>query len=105
MLKNARTQELVDPPSKINIVGSKWVFKAKKDATGNVVCYKAYLVTQGFSQIPGIDYFDTFVPVAKLASIYVVLAVTTAQNMEIHQIDIKGTYLNGKVTNNEQIYM
>ena len=105
MLKNAGTWELVDPPSKINIVGSKWIFKAKKDAVGNVVCYKACLVTQGFSQIPGIDYFDTFAPVAKLAFICVVLAVATAWNMEIHQIDIKGAYLNRKLTNNEQIYM
>ena len=70
-----------------------------------MVCYKACLVAQGFSQIPGINYFDTFAPVAKLASIKVVLAIAATWNMEIHQIDIKGAYLNGKLTNDKQIYM
>ena len=79
--------------------------KVKTDAVENVVCYKAHLVAQGFSQIPGIDYFDTFAPVAKLASICVVLAIATARNMEIHQIDIKGAYLNRKLTDDKQIYM
>lgn len=78
MLKNTGTWELVDPPSGVNIVGSKWVFKAKKDAAGNVVRYKARLVAQGFSQVPGVDYFDTFAPVAKLSSIHTVLAIAAA---------------------------
>ena len=69
MLKNADTWELVKPPENVNIVGSKWVYKVKKDAAGNIVHYKAQLVAQGFSQVPGIDYFDMFAPVAKLASI------------------------------------
>jgi len=69
------------------------------------VCYKAHLVAQGFSQVPGVDYFDTFAPVAKLASIRAVLAIAAARNMEIHQIDIKGAFLNEKLTDNECIYM
>ena len=52
-----------------NVVASKWVFQAKKDAAGNMVRYKARLVAQGFSQIPGVNYFDTFAPVARLAPI------------------------------------
>ena len=78
MLNNAGTWELIDPPTGVNIVGLKWVFKAKKDAAGNVICYKARLVAQGFSQVPGVDYFDTFAPVAKLASIRAVLAIAAA---------------------------
>ena len=105
MLNDAGTWELIDPPTGVNIVGSKWVFKAKKDAAGNVIHYKARLVAQGFSQVPGVDYFDTFAPVAKLASIRAVLAIAAAQDMEIHQIDIKGAYLNRKLTENERIYM
>jgi hypothetical protein len=69
MLATAGTWELVEPPAGANIVGSKWVFRAKKDAAGNIVRHKARLVAQGFSQVPGIDYFDTYAPVAKLASI------------------------------------
>ncbi|KIO08044.1 hypothetical protein M404DRAFT_78898, partial [Pisolithus tinctorius Marx 270] len=104
-LKEAGTWELVDLPSGANIVGSKWVFRAKKDAAGNVVRYKARLVAQGFSQVEGIDYFDTFAPVATLASIRVVLAMAARSNLELHQIDIKGAYLNGTLTDDEVIYM
>ena len=105
VLTKAGTWKLVDAPPEVNIVGSKWVFRAKKDAAGNVVRYKARLVAQGFSQVPGVDYFDTFAPVAKLASIRAALAVAAVNNMEMHQIDIKSAYLNGKLTPNEQIYM
>ena len=75
-MQKAGTWELVDPPQGANIVGSKWVFCTKKDAAGNVVCYKAHLVAQGFSQVPSVDYFDTYAPVAKLASIHTVLVLT-----------------------------
>ena len=92
-------------PPEANIVGSKWVFQAKKDATGNIICYKVYLIAQGFSQVPGIDYFDTFAPIAKLALIHAVLAISAAEDMEMHQIDIKGTYLNGILTNCKVIFM
>ena len=80
VLKVAGTWELVDAPEGVNIVGSKWVFRAKKDAAGNVVRYKARLVAQGFSQVPGVDYFDTFAPVARLASIRTVLAFAAANS-------------------------
>jgi len=86
-------------------VGPKWVFRAKKDTAGNVVRYKAQLVAQGFSQVPGVDYFDMFAPVARLASIRAILAVTAVNDYEIHQIDIKGAYLNGVLTPSEVIYM
>ena len=68
-LRKAGTWELTNAPPDANIVGSKWVFHMKKDAAGNVIRYKACLVAQGFSQVPGADYFDTFAPIAKLASI------------------------------------
>ena len=83
----------------------KWVFHAKKDAAGNVVHYKAWLVAQGFSQVPSIKYFNTFTPVAHLASICAVLTVAAVNDYEIHQIDIKGAYLNGILTASEVIYM
>jgi hypothetical protein len=104
-LEEAGTWELVDPPSGANIVGSKWVFRVKKDAAGHVVRFKARLVAQGFSQVPGVDYFDTFAPVAKLASIRTVLAMAAELDFELHQIDIKSAYLNGELTKDENIYM
>jgi len=104
-LKAAGTWELVDAPGGANVVGSKWVFRIKKDAGGNAVRFKARLVAQGFSQVPGIDYFDTFAPVARLASIRAVLAFAAADDLETGQIDIKGAYLNGELTDEEVIYM
>ena len=104
-LHKAGTWELVEPPPGANIVRSKWVFKAKKDADGNIAHKKARLIAQGFSQIPSIDYFDTYAPVAHLTSIWMILALVAQNNMQIHQIDIKGAYLNGELNNNEVIYM
>ena len=104
-LQCAGTWKLVDAPKETNIVGSKWVFRVKRGAAGNVVRYKARLVAQGFSQIPSIDYFDTFAPVARLASIRTVLVFAVAENFETGQIDIKGAYLNGEFTADETIYM
>ena len=68
-MEAAGTWELVDAPNGVNIVGSKWVFRAKKDVARNVAHYKAWLVAQSFSQVPSVDYFDTFAPVARLSSI------------------------------------
>ncbi len=104
-LKAAGTWEIVDKPVGANIVGSKWVFRIKKDAEGGIVKFKACLVAQGFSQVPGIDYFNTYAPVARLASIRSILAMAAALDLELHQVDIKGTYLNGKPTDKEIIYM
>jgi hypothetical protein len=83
----------------------KVVFRANKNAAENVVRYKARLVAQGFSQVPGVNYFDTYAPVARLASIQTVLAFATAEDLETGQIDIKGAYLNGELAENEVIYM
>jgi len=105
VLRAAGTWELVNAPEGANIVGLKWVFRAKKDAAGNIVRYKAQLVAQGFSQVPGIDYFNMFAPVAWLASIRTVLAFAAANNLETGQIDIKGAYLNGELTEKEMIFM
>ena len=104
-LKEARTWEVVDMPKDANVVGLKWVFRAKKDAAGNMVRYKAQLVAQGFSQIPGVDNFNTCAPVARLASIQTALAFGAAEDYKTSQIDIKATYLNGELTSDERIFM
>jgi len=90
-LKAAGTWKIIDAPEDANIVGSKWEFHSKKDASGHIVRYKARLVAQGFSQVPGVDYFNTFAPAVKLASIQMVLSIAVEQDLELHQIDIKGT--------------
>ena len=104
-LKAAGTWRLEEAPLGANIIGSKWVFKAKKDAVGNVIHYKARLVAQGFSQIGGIDYDDTYTPVACLTSSCMIIAMANRLDLELHQVDIKGAYLNGVLNNNEVLYM
>jgi len=105
MLEDAGTWELVDLLAGANLVGSKWVFWVKKDAAEQVVHFKVHLVAQSFSQVPGVNYFDTFAPVAKLALIQTVLAMAAKLDFKLHQINIKSTYLNGELTKNENIFM
>jgi hypothetical protein len=104
-LKAAGTWRLEEAPPGANVIGSKWVFKAKKDAVGNVVRYKARLVAQGFSQIGGVDYNDTYAPVAKLASSRAIIAMANRLRLELHQVYIKGAYLNGVLNDDEVLYM
>ena len=74
-LKKAGTWKLEKAPPEVNVIGSKWVFKDKKDAAGNVAHYKAQLVAQGFSQISSVDYDNTYAPVAKMASSWAIIAM------------------------------
>jgi hypothetical protein len=105
MFESNGTWELVDTPLGANVVGNKWVFRVKHDAAGRIQWYKACLVAQGFSQVEGINYFDTFAPVARLGSVHTILALAACLDLEIHQIDVKGAYLNGKLTDDERIFM
>ena len=103
--QKAGTWSVEDVPSDVNIVGCRWVFKIKHDTGGNPICYKACLIAQGFSQIPGIDYLDTYAPVAKFATNRTLLAYAAHEDWEIDQIDIKAAYLNGDFEDGEVIWM
>ncbi len=104
-LKAAGTWRLEESPPGVNIIGSKWVFKAKKDTSGNIAQYKARLVAQGFSQIGGIDYDNTYAPVAQLASSRAIIAMANCLDLELHQVDIKGAYLNSVLNEGKVLYM
>ncbi|KAK8619691.1 hypothetical protein V6N13_135973 [Hibiscus sabdariffa] len=94
---------LVEPPEGIKPIGCKWVFKKKTDMDGNVQTYKGRLVAKGFRQIHGIDYDETFSPVAMIKSIRILLAVAAFHDYEIWQMDVKTAFLNGKLE--EDVYM
>ena len=84
---------LVDLPDDRQAIENKWIFKKKTDADGNVTVYKARLVAKGFRQVQGIDYDETFSPVAMLKSVRIMLAIVTFY--EIWQMDVKPAFLNG----------
>ncbi|KAM1729771.1 hypothetical protein ACFX12_020113 [Malus domestica] len=94
---------LVDPPEGIVPVGNKWVFKKKIGVDGNVETYKARLVAKGYRQQEGIDYEETFFPVAMIKSIRILLAIAAYHDYEIWQMDMKTAFLNGYLE--EELYM
>ena len=97
------TWELVDPPKGRVPVGNKWVLTKKYDKQGNLQKFKARLVAKGYTQMPGMDYMDTYTPVVCLETIHTLLALAISEDWEIQQMDVKGAYLNGRIK--EEIYM
>jgi hypothetical protein len=98
-----KTWIIVPMTNDMNIIGSKWVFKIKRDADGNIVKYKARLVAKGFNQQQGIDYQETFAPVLKYKSIRIIIVLSLHFNLRIKQFDVKTAFLNAKVK--EDIYV
>ena len=94
---------LVDPPDGVRPIECKWIYKKKKDMDGNVHIYKARLVAKGFRQVQGVDYDETFSPVAMLKSIRIILAIAAYFDYEIWQMDVKTAFLNGNL--DEDVYM
>ena len=94
---------LVDPPEGIKPIGCKWIFKRKRGADGQVETYKARLVAKGYRQRYGIDYDETFSPVAMLKSIRIMVALVGHFYYEIWQMDVQTTFLNREL--DEEVYM
>jgi hypothetical protein len=102
LLEN-QTWDLVPLPPGRKLVRCKWVYRTKREADGQVRRYKERLVAKGFQQIHGIDYDETFSPVANMDSIRLVLAIATAKGWEVHQMDVKNDFLHNDIS--EEIYM
>ncbi|GJT27883.1 retrotransposon protein, putative, ty1-copia subclass [Tanacetum coccineum] len=90
--------KLVDTTPGLKIVGYKWIFKKKTCMDGKVHTYKARLVAKGCTQTHGIDYEETFSPVAKIKSIRIMLAIAAFHDFEIWQMDVKTAFFNEKLT-------
>ena len=93
----------MDPLAGYKLLSSKWVFKRKRKVDGSIDKYKARLVIKGYRQTKGLDYFDTYSPMTRINSIRTVLAIVALRNLEIHQMDVKTTFLNREL--DEEIYM
>ncbi|GAB9477113.1 hypothetical protein Gpo141_00014172 [Globisporangium polare] len=87
------TWELVDLPPGKKLIGSRWLFKIKRNADGSVNKFKARLVAQGFTQQMGVDFFETFAPVAKQATVRVLLAVAAELDYDTEQFDVDTAFL------------
>ena len=86
---------LVDLPDDRQAIENKRIFKKKTNADGNVNVYKAQLVAKGFWQVQGVDYDETFSPVAMLKPVQIMLAIAAFNDYEIWQMDVKTSFLNG----------
>ena len=102
-LKKNGTWEVVDLPREKKVVGCKWVFTIKSKADGSVERYKTRLVAKGFTQTYGINYQETFAPVAKINSIRVLLSLVVNSNWPLYQLDVKNAFLNGDLE--EEVFM
>ena len=104
-LEGACSWDIVKHRNDVNIVGCKWVFKIKRNASGEIKKYKAQLVAKGYLQIQGVDYDETYAPIARLVSLCMVLAIAACNDWNIEVFDFHSAFLNGKLGNGEDIYM
>ncbi|KAD5318172.1 hypothetical protein E3N88_18118 [Mikania micrantha] len=101
--KKQQVWELVPLPQGKCAIGTKWVFRNKTDENGQIIKNKARLVVQGFSQKEGIDYDETFAPVARLEAIRLFLAYAALHKLKVFQMDVKSAFLYGKIK--EEVYV
>ena len=106
-LESRDSWEYVYAPKDANVIGSRWVYRTKRDAKNSITGYRARLVGQGFTQVEGIDFFsdDTFAPVAKMASQRANAALAARRGYCAGQKDIKSAFLYGRLKDGEVIYM
>ena len=95
--------DVVPRPHGKSVVSSRWLYKVKQAADGSVEKHKARFVARGFSQVEGINYDETFPPVARYSSIRSMLDLSAQMGWKIHQMDVKTVFLNGKIE--EEVYI
>jgi hypothetical protein len=98
-----KTWELVPLPEGKKAIGCKWVYKVKHNSDGSINRYKAILVAKGYAQTHGIDYDETFAPVAKMATVRAVIAMVASRGWLLHQMDVKNAFLHGELQ--KEVYL
>ncbi|GJU71515.1 retrovirus-related pol polyprotein from transposon TNT 1-94 [Tanacetum coccineum] len=101
--KRLEVWELVPPPDKAFVITLKWIYKVKLDELGGILKNKARLVARGYRQEEGIDFEESFAPVARLEAIRIFLAFAAHMNMVVYQMDVKTAFLNGNLR--EEVYV
>ena len=95
--------DIVPRPEGKSIVTSKWLVKIKHASDKSVEKYKAKFVARGFSQREGVDYDETFAPIAQFTSIRTIIALASVMGWKLYQMDVKTTFLNGEIE--EEVYV
>jgi hypothetical protein len=103
MIEKNDTWQLVDRPQNRKIIGVKWVYRTKLNVDGSINKHKARLAVKGYSQVFGVDFSETFAPVARLDTIRMLLALAAQNAWKIYQLDVKSAFLNGYLE--EEIYV
>ena len=78
--------ELAPRPENVHVIGTKWIFKNKTDEDGEIIRNKSRLVAQGYTQVEGVDFDESFAPVAKLESIRILMSVACTLNFKLYQM-------------------
>ena len=94
---------LVSRPKDKHVISTNWIFKNKQDENGVIVRNKARLVAQGYSQMEGIDYEETFTPIFRLESTRILLAIACSFRIKLYQMDVNSAFLNGILS--EEVYV
>ena len=93
--------ELASRPENVHVIDTKWIFKNKTDEDGEIIWNKSRLVAQGYTQVEGVDFDESFAPVERLESIRILVSIACTMNFKLYQMDVKCAFLNGYL--NEEV--